>query len=432
MKEITASPFEKATTSTIRPLATTVLQRKCACGQHSVAGGESAVCRKKWLQRTAGNYAEPDTAPPIVQEVLRSPGQPLDAETRAFLAPRFGHDFSGVQAHTATKTQTNLTINQPGDRYEQQADRVAQRILQMPERDLGTVARYDFSHVRVHTGPKAVESARAVNARAYTVGSNIVFGEHQFKPNTSAGKHLLAHELTHTLQANNDTTIRRIPDVDQIPRRYIFTTHCGWIDWVHTGSGFIQPILDAVRNAEPNEPFTVSMNDPIRRATVTAVLRRQLRNEAEINQVGLGIFRVISVGFEEAQGDLGDIGAGLISHQSSYAIEDLPSNLIGFYRTVAGYSREDVKRICWAWNAASSRDRFAHDESRGFFRRQNRQFSPPPDGFGPSGSWPEEFAAIAPVLPGSGVWSIVSQSEFNTNDLIRSLAPRTTGIWYGQ
>jgi hypothetical protein len=59
---------------------------------------------------------------------------------------------------------------------------------------------HDFSGVRVHTDAKAAESARAVNALAYAVGRDVVFGESQYTPHTSAGKKLLAHELTHTLQ----------------------------------------------------------------------------------------------------------------------------------------------------------------------------------------------------------------------------------------
>jgi hypothetical protein len=87
--------------------------------------------------------------PPIVHDVLRSPGQPLDAGAREFMEPRFGHDFS---------------------------------------------------RVRVHTDARAAESARAVNAHAYTVGQDIVFGSGQYAPDTTAGQRLLTHELTHTLQ----------------------------------------------------------------------------------------------------------------------------------------------------------------------------------------------------------------------------------------
>jgi outer membrane protein OmpA-like peptidoglycan-associated protein len=61
---------------------------------------------------------------------------------------------------------------------------------------------YDFSHVRIHTGSRAGESAKAVNALAYTVGRDIVFGAGQYSPETESGKKLIAHELTHVVQQN--------------------------------------------------------------------------------------------------------------------------------------------------------------------------------------------------------------------------------------
>src|SRR5512134_563730 len=106
-----------------------------------------SAARSRILQRS--RICDQHGAPPIVHEALRSPGQPLDAATRAFMEPRFGHDFSGV---------------------------------------------------RVHTDARAAESARAVQALAYTVGRDIVFGDQRYSPQTSPGRRLLAHELTHTLQ----------------------------------------------------------------------------------------------------------------------------------------------------------------------------------------------------------------------------------------
>jgi hypothetical protein len=58
----------------------------------------------------------------------------------------------------------------------------------------------DFGRVRVHADSAAAHSARALDARAYTVGQDIVFAAGQYAPETRGGQHLLAHELTHTLQ----------------------------------------------------------------------------------------------------------------------------------------------------------------------------------------------------------------------------------------
>ncbi len=136
-----------------------VLQRKCDCGQHT-GSGECEECKKKkdkssgdpLLQRSPLNRSSMNAVPSIVHDVLRSPGQPLDAATRAFFEPRFGHDFS---------------------------------------------------RVRVHANPMAAESASAVSASAYAYGNHIVFGKNQFSPGTAQGRSVLAHELVHVAQAGS-------------------------------------------------------------------------------------------------------------------------------------------------------------------------------------------------------------------------------------
>jgi hypothetical protein len=59
---------------------------------------------------------------------------------------------------------------------------------------------HDFEHVRVHSGIPAQQSARMLNARAFTVGQHIVFGANEYAPNTDAGRRVIAHELVHVLQ----------------------------------------------------------------------------------------------------------------------------------------------------------------------------------------------------------------------------------------
>jgi hypothetical protein len=185
-----------------KPATGGILQRACACGQHNHAGGECAECKKKHLslQRFAANQAEPASVPSIVHEVLRSPGQPLDPATRIFMEPRFGHDFSQVptQENRSMLEPANLTIGAPHDAFEQEADMMAQRVMSQPANS--TSIAYDFSSVRVHTDGKAAESARAVNALAYTVGRDIVFDAGKFAPETHGGRQLIAHELTHVVQ----------------------------------------------------------------------------------------------------------------------------------------------------------------------------------------------------------------------------------------
>lgn len=130
-----------------------VLQRKCACGGGAAAGltGKCDECDRNalTLQRRERGPESAGAVPPIVYEVLRSPGQPLDSGTRAFMESRFGHSFG---------------------------------------------------RVRVHADARAAESAQAVNAAAYTVGRDVVFGAGRYAPGTSDGRRLLAHELAHTIQ----------------------------------------------------------------------------------------------------------------------------------------------------------------------------------------------------------------------------------------
>src|ERR1700731_3622815 len=113
------------------------LQRKCACGNHTMSG-ECEQCKKKdgLLRRASfsprGRGTEGEGAVPlIVYEVLRSPGQPLDPATRAFMEPRFDHDFTRVPTHGAAmrSAQRQLGINGPNDSWEQDADRTAERIM---------------------------------------------------------------------------------------------------------------------------------------------------------------------------------------------------------------------------------------------------------------------------------------------------------------
>lgn len=137
-------------------------KRECKSAKAASPGGSAgppAVAQRK----AAPEISSSVSSQPTVQHVLASPGRPLDASTRDFFATRFGHDF--------------------GD-------------------------------VRVHDDPAAAASARGVHALAYTVGHDVVFGTGQYAPGTSAGRRLLAHELTHVIQQRGRpaATIQRHKD----------------------------------------------------------------------------------------------------------------------------------------------------------------------------------------------------------------------------
>jgi hypothetical protein len=114
--------------------------------QSEQRGRSAERLQARHLQKNSADLRE---APAAVKEVVRSPGQPLDAVTRAFMEPRFGHDFGGV---------------------------------------------------RVHRDASAAQSADAVNARAYALGNDIVFGRGEYDPGTAQGSALIAHELAHVIQ----------------------------------------------------------------------------------------------------------------------------------------------------------------------------------------------------------------------------------------
>src|SRR6266478_7836036 len=108
------------------PVRAGLLQRKCACGGMPGPTGECEECCKKRLQRKIGNPAykirNESVAPPIVHEVLRAPGQPLDAATQAFMEPRVGHDFSRIPVLTKQPQSysESLVIGAAHDQYERE------------------------------------------------------------------------------------------------------------------------------------------------------------------------------------------------------------------------------------------------------------------------------------------------------------------------
>src|SRR5438105_2812900 len=94
----------------LTPVASGLLQRKCACGGTPDFDGECAACRARRLHRSGTGQPEPADAPPIVHEVLQGTGQPLDTATRAFMEPRFGYDFSQVRVHTDAKAAESARV----------------------------------------------------------------------------------------------------------------------------------------------------------------------------------------------------------------------------------------------------------------------------------------------------------------------------------
>ncbi len=124
-----------------KPEKTFDIQRKCAHCEEE----EQQLQRKE----TGGIDRAGMTAPPVVNDVISSSGQPMDNDTRSFMESRFG---------------------------------------------------YDFGNVQIHNDAMANRSSADINALAYTHGNHVVFGRGYYQPNTNSGRQLLAHELAHVVQ----------------------------------------------------------------------------------------------------------------------------------------------------------------------------------------------------------------------------------------
>ncbi len=118
---------------------------------------------------------------------------------------RFGHDFSRTPVRAIAPPAGPLAISPAHDPSEHDADSRAARVVGAAGAGPGPSSLHDFSMVRVHHDGPAAASAEQVNARAYTVGRDIVFGRGQYSPGTPAGRRLLAHELTHVAQQRAGT-----------------------------------------------------------------------------------------------------------------------------------------------------------------------------------------------------------------------------------
>jgi outer membrane protein OmpA-like peptidoglycan-associated protein len=131
----------------------------------------------------------------------------------------------------------------------------------------------------------------------------------------------------------------------------------------------------------------------VNRAQVVFEIGRGL-NEDQVLSVALSVFARQSIAFEALQTTTDKIA------RSSFSEEDLPSNLISFYRAARGFSREEVERIADVWDAERSLAKF-----KGYTFKENRTFRPPQ--LPPGGSWPAEFASIPFVKEGSDTYQIV-------------------------
>jgi hypothetical protein len=173
-----------------------MLQRKCACGNASGATGTCTECQKKQelpLQTKlrigeAGDQYEQE-ADQIAEKVMGLPTHSSVSKALPYIQRFAGQGIE--QINMAAPAIVDRVLSSHGSPMEPSL-----------QQDMEQRFGHDFSQVRVHNDTEAERSAAAINANAYTVKHNIVFGKGQYAPRTYEGRHLIAHELTHTIQQN--------------------------------------------------------------------------------------------------------------------------------------------------------------------------------------------------------------------------------------
>ena len=283
-----AKPASQAASSS---MPAGLLRRHCTCGGAVGVEGECAECRQTRLQGQSVRQAGATALPPIMYDAQRFHDQPFDPAVRAPIEPHFGHDFSQAEVHPGAamvgrnydtescpvfprtcsfggayhtcpiRIQAKLTVNKPEDKYEQEADRVADQILRpqkLPEEEedrtteiqtklLPQAARDDrdvngdlegrldrrkgsghslsdqvrslveprlahhFGEVRIHTDSEAAQMNEELGAQAFTYGRDIYFGASKYSPHSAEGQKLLAHELVHVVQQTGRMEHERSP-----------------------------------------------------------------------------------------------------------------------------------------------------------------------------------------------------------------------------
>lgn len=178
------------------------MQRKCACGNHTVSG-ECAACAGKKLT-------------PQRKLTLGASHDPLELE-----ADRVANLITSMPSHQAIN-RTPVHIQRASGARNTEGGSVppsVETVIRSSGRAMDPAVRsdmeqrfgYDFSGVRIHTGALAERSAREIQAHAYTAEKSIVFGAGQYSPGRPDGKRLLAHELTHVIQQAAATTASSPP-----------------------------------------------------------------------------------------------------------------------------------------------------------------------------------------------------------------------------
>ena len=192
------------------------LQRKCACGTQTT-WGKCEDCRKKQMNGTPlqtkltigqpGDVYELE-ADRVAEQVMRMPAAKLDKTSNESMPrPSIRQPAGGGNGHSEAPSIHETAGPAAGSLIAHEVVSSDGQLLDASTRAFFELRfGHDFRRVRIHTDAKAAHAAAAVNAKAYTIGPNIVFGAEQYAPWTTEGRRFMAHELTHIVQQNGSVS----------------------------------------------------------------------------------------------------------------------------------------------------------------------------------------------------------------------------------
>jgi hypothetical protein len=257
------------------------ISRKCAACE-----AEEEQLQKKEAGTSEATLGE---APASVHEVLRLPGQLLDAATRAYFEPRFGQDFSKV---------------------------------------------------RVHTGQAAERSARDVNAHAYTVGQNVIFDAARFAPGTYEGRRLLAHELTHVQQqlGRVEPAIQRqtppgsqLTGVPGTPLELVARRIAELALRLPVGE-ILGPVLTVIRDTASGEIF-VGLNTGVPPKLADVIYKAILQHHADIWSGNVEVVHTDPIARGGGHSEINALNGAVLAHEKSIGRKMTPAEYETFKST---------------------------------------------------------------------------------------------------
>ena len=314
-----ASPGESPSQPAFMPVQVGLLQRKCACGGSAGLGGQCDECQTKKLfgLQTKLKVNEPgdiyeQEADRIADQVLAAPAHPAVSGVPPRIQ-RFSGQSNG-QMDTAPAS-VDHALASPGRPLEP-------ALRQDMEQRFG----HDFSQVRVHSGAAAEQSARDVNANAYTVGHTSCLAAGRFAPGTHEGRRLIAHELTHVVQQSHGAQqVQRWASCE--PARLSLEDcpprEAGEKESARSkGMAFLPGLSDPISGAQG----AAIVNFDIGKSSIKANLHGQILWKEFLQKIAKNRSRWKLVGFTDCHGDDG-LNERLRAERAKAVFDILPNTL---------------------------------------------------------------------------------------------------------